>query len=421
MILSNVTVPLLGAVDTAVIGHLPDPVYLGGVAAGASLFTFLFWSFGFLRMSTTGFAAQAEGRGRAEEVAGVAYRALAIAITIGVMLIALQAAIADVGFGFVGASRAVEGQARLYFSIRIWGAPAALTSYVLLGWFLGLQNARIPLLLQVFVNGINIALALLFVVGLEWGVAGVAAATVIAEYASLGLGAILMIRALRARAALPPRWSNFSPAAMRRMLVVNLDIFVRTLLLVFAFLYFTAQGARMGDIHLAANAVLMNLHIFATFALDGFAYATQALVGMAVGARDEQALRQAVRAAALWTAAGAGLLAAAYLMLGPTLIRILTGIPEVQTAAAMFLPWAIAAPIVSAAAFLLDGVFVGATRSAEQRNAMIVSAVVYITACWILVPIWDNHGLWLAFLLFMAARGLTLGALYRRVVRSVRV
>ena len=277
IIVSNVSVPLLGAVDTAVVGHLPDPAYLGGVAVGSTIFSFLYWGFGFLRMGTTGFVAQARGACDGAEIRAVLGRALLTAAALGLLLIALQGPIRSMALGLVGASPAVDDSAAGYVAVRIWSAPATLANYALLGWLFGMQRPKTALVLLVLTNGLNIVLDLWFVVGLGWGVPGVAGASVIADYAAGGLGLFLILRTLPGRTGWERR-RLFERTRLFALVRVNRDIFLRTLCLVFAFAWFTVQGARLGDLTLAANAVLLNLQSIMAYGLDGFAFAAEALV-----------------------------------------------------------------------------------------------------------------------------------------------
>ena len=418
IIVSNVSVPLLGAVDTAVVGHLPDPAYLGGVAVGSTIFSFLYWGFGFLRMGTTGFVAQARGSGDDAEVRAVLGRALLTAAALGLLLIALQWPIRAVSLGLVGASPAVDDSAAAYVAVRIWSAPATLANYALLGWLFGMQRPRTALALLVFTNGLNIALDLWFVVGLGWGVQGVAGASVIADYAASGLGLWLILRSLPGRAGWE-RTRLFERVRLFALLRVNRDIFLRTLCVVFAFAWFTVQGARLGDLTLAANAVLLNLQSIMAYGLDGFAFAAEALVGGAVGSRDRPAFSAAARAAVLWSLGLATVLAVMYAAFGSAIVALFTDLPEVRATAAIYLPWMVASPLVSVWSYVLDGVYVGATRTAEMRNGMAIALGVYLVIAQLLVPAWGNHGLWLAFLVLMLMRAATLGVWLPRVLRSV--
>ena len=418
IILSNLSVPLLGAVDTAVVGHLPEPYYLGAVAVGALIFTFLYWGFGFLRMGTTGLTAQAWGGSRDDEVRATLYRALLTAVGLGAVILLLQKPIGAMAFALLEASSEVEGHGGAYFAIRIWSAPAALANYVVLGWFLGLQNARVPLALQVFLNGINIVLDLVFVLVLGWQVEGVALATVIAEYSGLALGLLFVLHRLQGASAVSAT-KIFDPARFKYLFAVNRDIFIRTLCLIFCFAYFTAQGAKLGDVVLGANAVLMNFLAIASHGLDGFAHAAEALVGGAAGAGHRQGFRRAVSACVFWAGIVAGLFAIIFWMGGDKLISILTGVASVRETASQYLPWLIVAPILSVWAFLLDGIFLGTTRTVELRNAMLFSTVVYLIAVQLLLPTLGNHGLWLALSGLMVLRGVSLAAYYPRVIRGI--
>ena len=419
IIISNISVPLLGAVDTAVVGHLPEPYYLGAVAVGAMIFNFIYWGFGFLRMGTTGFTAQAHGAGDPDEVRAVAARAMIIAMVAAGGIILVQAPVAFAAFLIVEASANVEELAKSYFFIRIWGAPATLASYVLLGWFLGLQKVRAAMWLEIWKNGLNIALDLVFVLEFGWGVEGVALATVIAEFAAVALGLFFAFGMLRGVGGAFRRAQVLAAEPMRRMLSVNRDIFIRTICLVFAFAFFTAQSAKLGDVTLAANAVLLNFQTFMAHGLDAFAHAVQALGGRAFGARDRPAFRGAVTASTIWAVVVAVGFAVVYAFGGALIISALTGIAEVRAEALVYLVWAVAMPLLSVAAYQLDGIFLGATQGATMRNAMLVSAVVYVASWWVLMPIWGNHGLWLALSIFMAMRGVTLGLKYPALERSV--
>ncbi len=419
IILSNMSVPLLGAVDTAVMGHLPGPHFIGAVALGALIFSYIYWGAGFLRMGTTGLTAQAFGAGDGEALRATLARAWLLAAAIALALLLFQGPILVLALTLIEGSAEVEGQTAIYYQVRIWAVPAALANYVALGWLIGVHRAAAMMALQIFMNGINIGLDLVFVMGLEWGVAGVAWASVIAEYAAAATGLWLILGGLD---AVPGHWLRrraFDLLQIRRMMAVNLDIFVRTICLVTAFAYFTAQAAKLDDVTLAANAVLMTLFTLMAFGLDGFAFAAEALVGQAVGARDAAALRAAVRLSTLWALGTAAVFSVAYLIAGTLVIAAITDIAAVRARAFAFLPWAVVAPLISVWSFQLDGIFIGATRTADMRNMMIVSLAVYLAAVWLLVPWLGNHGLWLAFLTFMATRGITLGLRYPALARII--
>jgi multidrug resistance protein, MATE family len=417
LILSNLTVPLLGMVDTAVVGHLPEPHHLGAVAIGALTLSVVYFLLGFLRMGTTGLAAQAFGAGDGAELRALLARALLLALVLALVLIALRPLIVQLSIALYGPSERVAAGFSTYVAIRILGAPAALGNLVLLGWLLGLQNARGPLYLLLATNGINIVLDLVFVLGLGWGVAGVAAASVVADAAGLALGLWLAGRELRALGGAWDLARVTAAAPLARLITVNRDIFLRSLCLEAAFVTFAALGARQGEVVLAATAVLLNFQLLAAYGLDGFAYATEAMVGRQIGRRDRPAFRAATRAGlvhALWLAL---IMALGLAALGPAGIRVMTGLEQVREAAYGFLPYMVASPVVSVWAFLLDGVFIGATRTAEMRNGMLASLALFLGACALLVPPLANHGLWLAFLAFMAARGVWLGVVYVLIER----
>ena len=419
LILSNVSVPLLGAVDTAVIGHLGQAYYIGAVAVGAVIFNYIYWGFGFLRMGTSAFSAQAFGAGEPDEVRAVLARALLIGLGLAAVILALQGPIIAAALGFIEASDDVERLTSVYYGIRVWSAPAALANYVILGLLLGTQHPRTALVLQLVLNGLNIVLDVGFVVGLGWGVEGVAAATLISEYVAALTGLWLANRVLGRVGGVWRRERIFRPGWLRPVLRVNVDIFIRTLCLLTAFAILTVEGAKFGDVILAANAILLHFQSFMAYGLDGFAHAAQALVGSAVGARNRSALRAVVRSSTLFALIVALGFTIAYAGAGGLLIALLTSVADVRVAAQLYLPWAIASPLVSVWSYQLDGIFIGATRTGDMRNGMIVSLAAFVGLLWLLVPAFGNHGLWLAFLIFMVARGVTLAIRYPALERSV--
>ena len=412
MILSNLTIPLLGLVDTAVVGHLSSPHYLGAVAVGGLIFSFIYWGFGFLRMGTTGLTAQAHGREDGDEIRAIMGRALLLAAVFACALLVLQGVIHGIAFAVLEASAAVEAAAAQYFFIRIWSAPASLANYVLIGWFLGMQNARGPLYLLLVINITNIVLDLVFVLAWHMDVAGVALASVVAEYLGMLVGLWLLRRELRGCAG---RWRGAAMLAwhkLRELVVVNVNILIRTLCLIFSFAFFTAQGAKQGDVVLAANAVLMNFQTFMAYGLDGFAHAAEALVGRAVGQRNASAFRRAVYTAGLWSLLVAVAFVGVYGVGGVWVINGLTDIEAVRQTAYVYLPWLILAPLLSVWGYLYDGIFIGATRSVEMRNTMLLSTVVFFLPAWYVLQPWGNHGLWAALMVFMVARGVTMAVSY---------
>jgi MATE family multidrug resistance protein len=414
LILSNLSVPMLGVVDTAVVGHLDAPFYLGGVALGAMVMSILYFLFGFLRMGTTALTAQAWGAADAPELRAGLVRGLLAAAALGSLVLAAGPLVAAVTARLFAPSPEILAEYRTYLGVRLFGAPAALASFVVLGWMLGLQDSRRPLYLMLATNGLNAVLAVALVFGLGLATAGVALATVIAEYAGLALG-LALIRHRWRRQGGWPGWGRVLRAdRFRRLLVVNRDLFLRSLMLESAFLAFTALGSRQGELVLAANAILLNFFTAAAYGLDGFAHAAEAMVGKAVGARDGPGLRAAVRAGFANAAVLAAAMTFLFALLGPSAVRLMTGLAEVRAVATEFLPWAVVLPAVSVWAFLFDGVFFGATRTAELRDGMAVALGLFALAVALLLPSLGNHGLWLAFVLFLGARGAILALIYRR-------
>ncbi|WP_417601965.1 MATE family efflux transporter [Pararhodobacter oceanensis] len=413
IVAANVTVPLLGLVDTAVVGQLGEAAPIGAVGLGAVILTSVYWIFGFLRMGTTGLAAQAHGAGDHGESGAILKRGLLVAAAAGALLIALQIPFTWAAFQLAPASAEVESLTAEYLAIRIWGAPAIIATYALSGWLIALERTRAVLALQVVMNGLNITLDILFVLGLGWGVAGVAGATLIAEIAGAGFGLWLCRDALRRTAA-----RIFDALRLRRMASVNGDIMVRSVLLQASFTSFLFLSAGQGDTQLAANQVLLQFLTLMAFLLDGFAFAAETLVGQAVGARRIPAFRRAVRLASIWSASGALIMTLGFALLGGTIIDTLTTSPEVRSAARAFLIWAALSPLFGVASFMLDGIFIGATRTHDMRNAMVVAVAGYAAALYLFLPL-GNHGLWAAMFVLYVLRALTLGALYPRLLRSL--
>jgi MATE family multidrug resistance protein len=418
-ILSNLTVPMLGAVDTAMMGHLPDAAYVGAVAVGAMIFSFVYWGFGFLNMGTVGFAAQARGSGDSAEIRAVVARALLVGLTLAIIILALQTPVRLGALAIIDGAPQVEQLAGAYFNIRIWDAPATLANYGLLGWLLGMQYVRTALVIQVSNNGLNIVLDLWFVLGLGWGIEGVALATVIAQYGGAVLGLAFVLRHLGVIGGKWQRAKILDARALAELFRVNRDIFLRTLAMIFAWSLLTWTGAKLGTTVLAANAILMNFQTFLAHGLDGFAHATSALVGEAVGARDRRAFRRCIAAATVMAVIVAGAYTLIYAAIGPAIIRTFTDIPDLRAFSSTYLIWVIASPLLSVWAYQLDGIFIGATRSAEMRNAMLASVALYVVAMLILPGALGNHGLWLSVMIFMVVRALTLAMYYPRIEIAV--
>ncbi|GGH10288.1 MATE family efflux transporter [Alsobacter metallidurans] len=419
LMLAHLTEPLIGLVDTAVIGRLGEVHLLGAVAIGAVLFDMLFWGLGSLRMSTAGLTAQAHGAGDDRDVALALARALALAVSLGVVLIVLQRPIMAATFALMDTSPAVDAAARAYIAIRIWSGPLALSNYAILGSLIGRGRTDLGLLLQVGLNLTKVAGTILFVPGLGWGIEGAAFATLLAEAIGL-LGGVLLLRRI---GGLPRglAWGAIVEGpALRRMLAVNRDVAIRTVALLSAFAFFTAQGARAGDVALAANAVLYNLFLIGSYFLDGFATAAEQLCGQAVGARDERGFRRTV-GLTLGLSLGVGaVVSAAAFVGGSAFIDAISTNEAVREAAKLYLPLAALTPLIGAAAFTFDGVYVGATWTAAMRNLMLAALAIYLAVFYggvALAGAWTNAGLWIAFLVFLGVRGFGQWWLYPGLAR----
>jgi len=419
LMLTNLTVPMLGLVDTAVLGHLPDPQYLGAVAVGANLFSILYWTFGFMRMGTTGLAAQAWGKRDEHEQVALLVRSLLLAVVIGLVLITFQQPLIHAGLALMSPSAGVLELASEYAAIRIWSAPAVLCQYTLVGWLIGTQYSRGPMIMLVVANGVNLVLDVLFVTGFGWNSRGVAMATVIAEYGAALIGLAIVLRRMpegqRMTRALIGTLADYL-----RILQVNRFIMVRTIALLLAFAFFTAQGARQGDAILAANAVLFTFLLVISNALDGFANAAEALIGEAVGRGDRRQFKRVFDTALRWSVWGALLLTALFVLGGQTLIGLLTNIEAVQINAWQYLPWVWLLPFTAVWGFLFDGVFIGATQTRAMQNTILFAALGVYLPVWWLTTDWGNHGLWFAMISLMLARALSMGCVYLHFNRQGR-
>jgi MATE family multidrug resistance protein len=418
IILANVSVPLLGAVDTAVVGHLPEPYYIGAVAIGAMLFTYIYHLFNCLRMGTTGPTAQARGARNNAEVRAMIGRALLLAGAIGGVLIALQLPILAFAFWLIDASPEVERHARTYFLIRVWAMPAVLGGYAIIGWYYGLRDVRTPLIVQIVGNALNILLDFLFVFGFGWGVAGVAVASVIASYAGLVLGLGYVWRTVR---ALPGRGHArlLDRGRLIRMVSINADLVLRTFCVVSVLGIFMAKSAELGDVTLAANQVLQNFLVFTSFGLDGFAHAAEAILGEAVGRRDRAAFRRAMRVVFIWAGLVGALNLVVYAVAGHGIIALMTSIPEVRAAAADYVLWPIIMPLISVWAYTYDGVYLAATRTTIMRNTVMVSFAAFAVLLYALSPAYGNTAIWIAVTVFLGLRGVLLHLFFPRVLRTI--
>ena len=417
IVLSNATVPILGLVDIGVVGQTGDAAPQAAVTLGAIVISTAFWLFSFLRLGTVGLVGQALGAEDQVEATTVLTRALFIAGAGGLMLIVLQPGIFALALWSSQASAEVEALAYTYMAIRIWGAPFVIANYALEAWLIALERTRSVFTIQLVKNGTNIALSFLFVLGFEWGVAGVAIATIIAEVLGTTLAFYLCRGAFDGDAWRD--WTRvFDRARLVTLAILNVDIMIRSGLLMAIFASVAIVGSRFGDATLAANGVLEQFLMVTAYAMDGFAVGAETLIARAMGRRDPARLRRSAVITSTWGAITCVSMAVIFAVFGPTLIDIMTKAPEVQAAARTYLPWMILAPLVGCAAWMLDGIFIGATRARDMRNMMILSAVIYVIALLIFVPIFANHGLWLALLISFAARGITLGLRYPALERA---
>ncbi len=414
VVLANATVPILGAVDTGVVGQIGEAAPIGAVGIGAITLSAIYWLFGFLRMGTAGMTAQARGAGDRGEVAALLIRALLFGLAAGLGFILLQLPLFWTVFEISPATPEVESLARSYMGVRVFSAPAAIALYGVMGWLIALERTRQLFVVQFTMNAINIGLDLLFVLGFGWGVEGVAIATALAEWTGLGLGLFFCRSAFAT-----PAWRDwprvFHRPTLGRMLKVNTDIMIRSALLEGMFVSFVFLGARYGDTALAANQVLLQFLMITAFAMDGFAFGAESLVGQALGARDRARLRQAAVLTSFWGLVTVLVLALAFLLAGGRIIDLMTTAADVRRAAREFLPWMIAAPVLGWAAWMFDGIFIGATATRDMRNMMILSTFIYLAALAALLPVIGNHGLWAALLISFVARGVTLGLRYPRL------
>lgn len=407
MMLSNISVPLLGLVDTAVIGHLPESYYLAGVAVGSMVVTLLFWTLNFLRMSTTGLVAQAYGANDSQKIVRLLAQSILIAVILAFLLLILQTPISTFVFHFVEGSDQVLFYGREYFEIRIWSAPAALTNMVLLGWLLGMQNAKGPMFLLIITNLVNIVFSLLFVMVFKWGSAGVAWASLASDYISLSCGLWLVSRMIK------PHWQKtalllaqiFDLHALKKFVGLNRDIFIRTLCIQVTFTFMTLQGVKLGDDIVSANSVLMHFLLLISFSMDGLAYAVEALVGKSIGRHRLDNLKESINVTLFWALIFSLLQLLLFYFYGKWVISQITSISNVQTEAHRYLPWLVLIPITSMLGFVFDGVFIGMTRAKEMRNSMLFSLCLVYFPIWFIFSGQGNHALWIAMNAFMMARG----------------
>lgn len=414
-ILTNLSVPLLSSVDTAVVGHLDQIYYLGAIAIGSMIFNFIYWGFGFLRMGTTGLTSQAFGMKDDKEVAVNLYRPLLLSVVIGLLLIAFQYLLAEASFLIVDASHEVEKFAEEYFYIRIYAAPATLALYTFHGWFLGLQNAKYPMIILIGVNILNITFNLLFIYQFDMKSDGVALGTVMAQYSGLLVALILFIKTYRKYLKYLSISSLFDLTKLKTFFRVNTDIFIRTLTLVFVFSFFTAESATYGDEILAANTILLQLWVILAYSVDGFAFAAESLVGKFIGAKDKQMLTLSIKYIFAWGVGFGSLLTLVYSFWGKEIILIYTSNSEVINIAVSFLIWAVISQTINSVSFIWDGIYIGATATSSMRDAMLVSGfLIFFPVYFLLESSFGNDALWLSLVLFMIARAIFLTILSKK-------
>lgn len=417
-VLTNITIPLLGMVDVYLMGHLESIHYLGGVALGSALFNFIYWAFAFLRMSISGLAAQSYGRVDNEEMAIVMQRGALIAAAGSLLLITFQMPLADLGLSILEGSPEVKDQARRYFAIRIWDAPASIMLFVFYGWYLGMQNSVYPMVIALTVNIVNIILSFVLVRLFGMDVDGVALGSVLAQYVGLILALILFFKKYRWIIPYFTRKLSILLTNMSNFLSVSTNIFIRTLFVILVFTFFTSKSAGIGDITLAANSVLLQYMLLFSYFLDGYGYAAEALIGKLFGARNRLKLSYSVHILLRWGLGFAIVFSAAYLILGETLLSLFTRQTEIIETGKQYLLWVVMMPLVSFLTYIFDGVFIGIGGSVQMRRSVVIAAVFFFfLPFYILFPYLGNHAMWLSMFLFMVVRSLYLTISYPRIIK----
>lgn len=414
-IVSNITVPLLGLIDVSIVGHLGAASYIGAIAVGGMLFNMIYWLFGFLRMGTGGLTAQAYGRHDLQEVTRILLRSLSISLLLALALLLLQYPIRNIAFMCMDTSKEVRQLATLYFHICIWGAPATLGLYGFTGWYIGMQNSRFPMFIAITQNIVNIAASLFFVFVLKMKVEGVALGTLVAQYAGLGMACLLWLAYYRPLRKYLRQKALFDRTEMKRFFQVNRDIFIRTLCLIAVTVFFTSTGAAYGDVVLAVNALLMQLFTLFSYFMDGFAYAGEALTGKYIGAKDNQSLRLTIRHLFKWGIALSLLFTLLYGAGGKSFLGLLTNDTSVISASEEYIYWVLAIPLAGFSAFLLDGICIGATATHLMLRSMLVASASFFLLYYGLHDTLGNHALWMAFIVYLALRGIVLGGILYRM------
>ena len=418
IVLSNITVPILGAVDTAVVGQLGKAAPVAAVGVGAIIITSFYWLFGFLRMGTTGLVAQAVGSKDESEVRAYLLRALILGLLAGLFIFTLRTPLMELGLWISPASSDVEELAQKYISIRVWSAPAAIGLYGIVGWLIALERTKSVLFLQFFMNGVNVLLDIWFVLVLNWGVQGVAIATVIAEVSALILGLLICYDRFKDK-SWPTLRIVFSIARLKNMLSINLDILLRSIILEVIFVSFLLYGGKFGDVKLAANQVLLQFLHIAAHGLDGFALAAETLVGQAFGKKDRSILRKSIIVSSKLAFLLSCIMAISFLLFGSSLIDLMTTAENVRLEAKSYIIFITLVPILGVSAYMLDGIFIGATKTKDMRNMMFITLIFYVIAVLLLVPYFQNTGLWSALLISFIVRGATLAFRYPSLEKSI--
>lgn len=419
-IISNITIPLLGLVDMILMGHLGSSIYIGAIALGGTIFSVLYSFFSFLRAGTTGFTAQAYGSHNGRETIYSLYRSICIAIPIIILILSLQIPIAKVSSFLLDGSDEVKNLAISYFYVRIWAAPANIILYCLNGWFVGMQNTKIPMFIAILINVFNIIFSIVFVILLKQNVTGVALGTVISQYCGLTLAIILLIKKYKAYFVKIDKHILFDLVKIKRFFKVNTDLMIRSFLLIISIAFFTNQSAKLGDNTLAINMIILQSFYIFSYFTDGFAYAGEALVGKYIGSNDSDNLKKVIRLLLIWGFSISIPFTIIYAIFPSTFVKIISNSSEILTEIQPYYIYMIIIPVITFAAFIWDGIYIGATASKAIRNTMLISSIlIFLPAWYILTPLYDNHGLWCSFLCFMIARGIAMTVMANKNIIQV--
>jgi len=405
-IISNITVPLLGMVDMALVGHLGNDSLIGAMAIGVAIFNFIYWNFAFLRMGTSGLVAQAFGARNFREVGSVFVRSVSVALLVAVLLLLFRHGIGKLAFRMMEGSTETMQAAAEYFYIRLWAAPATLSLFAFQGWFIGMQNSRFPMYISIMINVVNVIFGVWFVYGLHWGIAGVAWSTVVAQYSGLLTAFLLWLIYYRRFIRQVSLRESFDLRPMVRFFRVNRDIFLRTACIVIVYTFFTSASSGMGDTILAINSLLMQLFTLFSYMMDGFAFAAESLIGRYVGARNAVMVQRSLRGLLAWSGGVALLYVVIYALFWEPLLGLFTSSPAILTGAADYILWVVAVPLIGFAPFLVDGALIGATATRVMRNSVFLSTVAFFVVYFALRGLVGNNALWLAFMVFLVLRGL---------------